>query len=332
MTFDNKSIVFTLLLLSSCFFNTHALSSELSSLSQRDKEPELSNQALENVAKKCKSGNKVSHQEAQVVEGICLKVLLTLGEREMEQANLAASLNWFQRAVDNYASHEAMLRIGLLYMENKHFKNADSNAKKWLEKAGNNGSKAAWFYLGILYLRESNGESNSKAILYFEKAAKLGHAKANYNLYVFYQDRDFQFYDMERAIGYLQRAVAKNDADALFALGVLYKDGTHFKPSFELGEKYLTLAYKAQHNQAVIHLASLYSKNITSKESFRIAEHWLLEASKAGSLESKFNLAMLYSSYEWLDAAFSRESRKLLLELEKAGYKPASAYLMKLEQ
>lgn len=66
-----------------------------------------------------------------------------------------------------------------------------------------------------MYGRYGVRKDYSRAIYYFEKAARQGDIQAPYNLYLLYQDRG----DLDDAMKWLKHAADVGDVNAIYLLG-----------------------------------------------------------------------------------------------------------------
>jgi hypothetical protein len=99
----------------------------------------------------------------------------------------------------------------------------------------------ALFIVGLSY--EDDDQFNI-AEGYYEQAATLGHADAQYHLALLIED------DHERMLGYLEQAAAQDHADALYYLGTLYFDSDVVQQDLNMAREYFQRAAAQGHSEA----------------------------------------------------------------------------------
>jgi tetratricopeptide (TPR) repeat protein len=99
----------------------------------------------------------------------------------------------------------------------------------------------ALFIVGLFY--EDDDQFNI-AERYYERAATLGHAGAQYHLALLIKD------DHERMLGYLEQAAAQDHADALYHLGFLYFGSDVIQQDMNTAREYFQRAAAQGHSEA----------------------------------------------------------------------------------
>ena len=152
-----------------------------------------------------------------------------------------------------------------------------------------------WFSLGNELIVGENGKPKDyeKAFDYYEKAAKMNHAFAQYNLGIMYLNGFGCTVNKEKAISWLTKAAEQNDADAQYLLGVIYRDGVD-------GEKHPKIAVewfrKAANNgciDAQYNLGVMYRDGFDDTINYHEAIKWFQKAADQGDAEAQINLGRM---------------------------------------
>jgi TPR repeat protein len=98
----------------------------------------------------------------------------------------------------------------------------------------------ALFIVGFSY--EDNDQFDI-AEEYYERAATLGHAGAQYHLALLIEDN-------ERMLGYLEQAAAQDHADALYYLSTLYFNSDVVHQDLNMAREYFQRAAAQGHSEA----------------------------------------------------------------------------------
>ena len=166
---------------------------------------------------------------------------------------------WFERAAEK-GNEKAINGLGLLYFTNCGVEVDYKKAAEYYQLANDKGSLEAKVNLGEVYreggpgvpqdfdkaiywyeqgiadepARAYNGlaatnimrGNTDKGLEYLKKAAELGHAQAQYNLAVMYDEGDFGIYlnDKEKAKYWYEKSAAGGFADAQYNLNILLKE------------------------------------------------------------------------------------------------------------
>lgn len=95
----------------------------------------------------------------------------------------------------------------------------------YLLKAAEAGNREAQFRCGELYQYEDkSGEfDEEKAMYWYEKAAKQGHAEAQLSYGRMYVNGRGTEEDLEKALYWFEKAAAQGSADAMFDIGFIYE-------------------------------------------------------------------------------------------------------------
>lgn len=153
-------------------------------------------------------------------------------EKAKEWAGKAASgtkedfeqaLEWTQKAARSGFREAQMTLAGLYYYGGKHVERDAAKARMWFERAAEQGSAEARFFLGEIYAQGDGVERDvDRAVKEWSLAAQKGVAEAEYRLGLFYMEGGR---DLEQGIARLRSAAERAQTDAALALGKLYARG-----------------------------------------------------------------------------------------------------------
>lgn len=123
-------------------------------------------------------------------------------------------------------STSAMVGLAMLLISGDGVKEDKAEARKWLEKAANDGDVVAMGNLGSIYGGGVGVRVDfAKARGWFEKAAKLNYNEAMFQLGMMTQDGDGGKKDLKGARAWFEQAAALEHASALFMLGSYAEEG-----------------------------------------------------------------------------------------------------------
>ena len=232
--------------------------------------------------------------------------------------NPEVTIKWLEKAANEKNSSDAMIKLGAIIIlgEDSH---RVVEAKGWFSKAAYLGNSSGYYNLALISMRDGN--INSKAVEYYEKAAEFGHTKSSYNLYAIYQNSDLDFYDLRKAEYYLRQAADAGKDEAQYFLGVSLIEQALKPNDVSEGERYLILAADQSNIDALAYLGQFFGSKIDSVKSFKKAELWMRKAADAGHKISKYNLVQLYLSYDEAIPGLKKKGVKLLQQLDEKEYK-----------
>jgi TPR repeat protein len=123
-------------------------------------------------------------------------------------------------------STSAMVGLAMLLIKGDGVKQDKAEARKWLEKAANDGDVVAMGNLGSVYGGGVGVRVDfAKARGWFEKAAKLNYNEAMFQLGMMTQDGDGGKKDLKAAKAWFEQAAALEHANATFMLGSYAEEG-----------------------------------------------------------------------------------------------------------
>lgn len=142
----------------------------------------------------------------------------------IKNKNYVDALKYYHKAVEQ-GSVAAEYDLGLIYLYGQGVPIDYIEAEKWFHKAADHGLPSAQYFLGLMY-HEGQGitKNYTESFKWLKKAADLEYTKAETALGYMYYDGDI-IQDRILARKWFERAATKNDPDAQFGLGNIYKDG-----------------------------------------------------------------------------------------------------------
>lgn len=149
---------------------------------------------------------------------------LAMYYHEKESKYPTKAFEWFMVAAKQQHT-EAEYYVGLYYQNGKGIPQNLDQAVYWYEKAAIKNNKNALYHLAMILIKQEQKDYVMIAKL-LERAAKLDHPNAQYNLAVMYQKGDGVEKDMQKALFWYEKAAEANLAIAQYNLGMLYFEGT----------------------------------------------------------------------------------------------------------
>ena len=127
-------------------------------------------------------------------------------------------------------------------------------------------------------------QSYEKAFEYYEQAAHLGFAKAQYNLGIMYAKGQGVEQSYETAAALYAQAVQQGYTFAMYNLGLLYANGQGVEQSYEKAAQLYEQAAQQGHPSAMFNLGILYVKGQGElKETFAKRENYLPKQKHQGT-------------------------------------------------
>lgn len=145
-----------------------------------------------------------------------------------------------------------------------------------------------------------------KAFAYYQKAASLRSAKAQYNLSMMYQSgNSVVSKDLTLAIAWCKQAAMQEEFNAIKRLAYLYKEDEQFDEAIYWYQR----SYEAGNSVASILIAKLYD----NMDDVSHAYHWYEIAAKHGYVEAQTKIGFYYKQQEqyskavyWLEKAVAQ--------------------------
>jgi eukaryotic-like serine/threonine-protein kinase len=155
------------------------------------------------------------------------------------------ALSWYLKAAQQDWP-DAQYRLGYMYEKGLGTEKDVPRAVKYYRSAASHDYPDAENVLGSLYAMGADGvpRDNDEALVWFQKAANQGHAKAQKNLGDMYyfgrgQDRDYA-----QAMSWYGKAAEQNLADAQYRLGYMNEKGLGVDPNPQAAEDFYQKAVR----------------------------------------------------------------------------------------
>jgi len=249
------------------------------------------------------------------------------GKQAYLKKDYATAFTAFKKAADkNHAG--ALYWLGTMYQSNKFGLEADQKKMYALiQRAADNGHASAAY--SIAQRKASDIEllfdntDLSDAILLYEKAAKLGHVKAQKWLADVHAPKRKFHGDIKKHIHWIQKSAQGGDREAQFTLSEAHMQGVVVNKSKKEAFKWLEQSAKRGHVKAQIEIGKVYLSGFLEKEKNpKLAMEWLKLAGRNGSGEAIMVLGMILIIGEDVEKK-PELGLNLLKEAAKKGHVPA---------
>jgi TPR repeat protein len=158
---------------------------------------------------------------------------------------------------------------------------------------GTNGDRE--FAEGYQYFfGEGIPKNEAEGVKWFQKAAELGHAGAQYLLGLCYAEGEGVRRDYAEAVKWLQKAAEQGLADAQSRLGWCYYDGEGVRKDYAEAVKWFQKAAEQGHAVAQFYLGLCYAKGEGVPKNESVAEMWLRKATEQGVNDAQQVLEVLH--------------------------------------
>ncbi|MGM9822925.1 MAG: toll/interleukin-1 receptor domain-containing protein, partial [Muribaculaceae bacterium] len=188
-------------------------------------------------------------------------------------------------------SPEDMFQNGLEHYDKKNY----TEAVKWYRKAAEQGHAGAQNNLGVCY---ENGYGVTKdyyeAVKWYRKAAEQGNARAQCNLGVCYEYGQGVTKSITEAVKWYRKAAAQDYAPAQDNLGDCYFLGNGVTQDYAEAVKWYRKAAEQGFAHAQCNLGLCYIKGDGVTQDFAEAAKWYRKAAEQGLARAQCNLGLCY--------------------------------------
>ena len=130
----------------------------------------------------------------------------------------------------------ALFRIGRIYAKGLGVKVNSREGAVWYEKAADMGNADAQYNLALLYYNGKLGKKDFRtAFKWFYKCAESGDAGAQFFVGAMYYAGEGTEQNYQKAVQWYQKAIEQGDAGAMYCLGTMYYDGDGIDGDKETG-------------------------------------------------------------------------------------------------
>lgn len=174
----------------------------------------------------------------------------------------------------------------------------DTEAVKWCRMAAEQGFDKAEGLLGHFYHRGIGVERDEKLALLWLESASTGDAEAQYEIAsLLAEGASPQSEQSAEAVLWLEKAARQGHAAAQYALGRSYMKGIGVKQDYHQGLKWLMLSARQDNPYAANYLGLAFRKGLGVVQDPGQAVHWYTRAANEGNLRAaQFNLGRMYET------------------------------------
>lgn len=134
-----------------------------------------------------------------------------------------------------------------------------------------------------------------KAFLLLEKSARLGHARAQYNLGVMYDNGLGVAANPKKAFDWYRKAADQGNDDAQFNMGVAYTLGIVVGKNYGKALEWYHKAAEQGQSDAQNNLGVMYDNGVGVAQDYEKAESWYCFAIHHDNAHAQFNLGKKYA-------------------------------------
>ncbi|KAJ3263413.1 hypothetical protein HDU77_010707 [Chytriomyces hyalinus] len=239
--------------------------------------------------------------------------------------------DFLQQGVD-LGNIDCISSLGRQYLKGRGVAKNVPKALELFEKAIGLGHSKAEFYLGCVYAKGYDGvpKDYSKAIEYYERAAKAGVTGAIRNLGHCYEHGNGVPQNYEISLQHLTRAANSGDACALFYIGRKYQHGEGVPQDYIKAHEFFERAAEQKDKRAICNLGYLLSKGLgCTKDPVRATELFQQSAELGNGMGAN-NLGIVYLTGEGVPINlfkaldYFRKAVNLNFDRAKRAFRPTS--------
>lgn len=201
---------------------------------------------------------------------------------------------WFH---DHPVSAKAEYEIGEEYLAGKGVQQDDSKAVLWFRKAAEQGYADAEFQLGAMYENGRGGlaKDDAQAFKWLQKAAEQGNANAQSTLGFMYVSGTGVQQNETQAVFWYQKAAEQGEVEAENNLGLIYHSGEGGLLRDESRAVYWwEKAAEQGYAEAQSNLGTAYSSGSGIQRDYAKGFYWYEKAAEQGDANGELNLGVDY--------------------------------------
>lgn len=218
--------------------------------------------------------------------------------RRLYKDNAVESIKWLKRLA-HYGNAKEQCELGLEYYNGNIISEDISKAIYWFEKAAKQEDEIAMYYLGEIYFNEDKYKDSSKAVYWWRKAAEVGQIDAQGCLAESYYDGDGIKRDVSKAIYWYEKAAKQGDESAMNDLGIIYYNEYKDSPN---AVYWWRKAAEAGESDAQYNLALCYYKGDGVEKDIVKTVYWWQKAAEAGYSKAEIWLNFFCRRWKLFDA------------------------------
>lgn len=144
----------------------------------------------------------------------------------------------------------------------------------------------------MLYTGTGTKKEETKAVEFWQKAARLGNANAQYALASHWLKTGTG--DLQQALEWIQKAAEGENTAAMYSLGKLYLEGEVVPPDLKHAIELFEKAALKGHDYAAYRLGHLYLSGEKIEKNVELAMEWLRQAAGANNSNALYTLGKLF--------------------------------------
>lgn len=167
---------------------------------------------------------------------------------------------------------------------------------EWYQKAANLGHVRAQYSLGLMYSDGKGVEQNyPKAIEWYTKAANQGYKYAQFNLAKIYEEGRGGNQDYKKAYEWYLKGASQGEDHAQNSIGNFYYAGLYVKRDYRKAYEWYLKSAEQGNQYAQCNLGSLYEDGKGVEQDYKKAYEWYLKSANQGHSRAQYRLACLFS-------------------------------------
>ena len=187
------------------------------------------------------------------------------------------ALNWFKKAADK-ADYQSQMYVSAAYLFGYGTHENSDAARKYFIDAARGGHALAQYSLGMDFLGSRDKSNHKIGILWLNKAAEQGYAKAEYQLGVLYDAGKVTAADPEKAQALLKKAAERHYVAAQYYLAQLYLDPKNKLYDEKQGFDWMKQAATSGSADAQEALSDIYHQGKIVPVDLALAKQWQSKA------------------------------------------------------
>lgn len=144
----------------------------------------------------------------------------------------------------------------------------------------------------MFYTGTGTKKEETKAVEFWQKAARLGNANAQYALASHWLKTGTE--DLQQALEWIQKAAEGENIAAMYSLGKLYLEGEVVPPDIKRAIKLFEKAAQKGHDYAAYRLGRLYLSGEQIEKNVELAMEWLGKAAGTNNSYALYTLGKLF--------------------------------------
>lgn len=191
----------------------------------------------------------------------------------------------------NQGNAEAMNALGLIYSKGVSVPVDEQQGIVWLEKSAAAGYAKAWYNLGVLLKDAENPMDQGKALSYFEKAAKTGYTKSYHDWGGMVMKGKGTAQDYPLALSIFKEGADKGDPSSTYSVGYMYYKGLGCRQDYSLAVQQFELGAQKGSPSSMYMLGLCFRNGYGVAIDTEKAKFWLNKSAKRGFKKSETELA-----------------------------------------